>query len=186
MDPSQAKLFSYAVPVAVVLLVLALRMRRMGQLRPLRVERLWVVPVIYLIILGLTLQEAPPELADLPWLVLAAIAGAALGWYRGKMMQIIVDPDTHAINQMASPLAMIFLIVIVGLRYGIRFALAGKAADWHVSINMLADAPLFLGAAMFITTRLEMFLRAQGLLAEAREAKANGTTAQAPSRNIVD
>jgi hypothetical protein len=186
MDLGQAKLMSYVVPVAVVLLVLGLRMRRMGRLRPLRVERLWVVPVFYLIILGLTLQESPPELADLPWLILAAIIGGAIGWYRGKMMQIIVDPDTHAINQMASPLAMIFLVVIIGLRYGIRFALAGKAADWHISINMLADAPLFLGAAMFITTRLEMYLRAQRLLAEAKEAKANGTTHQAISRNIVD
>jgi hypothetical protein len=186
MDLGHAKLMSYVVPAAIVLLVMGLRMRRMGRMRPLRVERLWIVPVFYLIILALTLQEAPPALADWPWLIVAAILGAGIGWYRGKMMQIIVDPDTHAINQMASPLAMIFLVAIVGLRYGIRLGLGDRAADWHISLNMLANLPLFLGAAAFIATRLEMFLRAQHLLAEAKEAKANNISGQSQGRNIVD
>ncbi len=61
-----------------------------------------------------------------------------------------------------------------------------EAVDWHISIQMLANLPLFLVAAMFITARLEMFLRAQHLLAEAKEAKANNVTGQSRERNIVD
>lgn len=168
MDLSSAKLTSYLVPALIIVIVLALRMRRMGQMRPLRVERLWIVPAIYAIVLALALKDAPPSVSDAPWLVGAAVVGAVIGWYRGKSMQIIVDPATHAINQVASPLAMVFLIVVIGLRYGIRYFLAGEAATWRISINILSDVPLFLGCAMFITTRLEMFLRARRLLAEAK------------------
>ena len=48
----QQQLISYAVTAVVVVALLAFRLRRMSQLRRLRLETLWVVPAIYLIFAG--------------------------------------------------------------------------------------------------------------------------------------
>jgi membrane protein CcdC involved in cytochrome C biogenesis len=186
MDLSQAKLISYVAPVAIVILVVFLRMRRMSQMRPLRLERLWIYPAVLTVITLMTMAAAPPTIGDAPWLIAAAVLGGVIGWYRGKMMHILVDPDTHALNQKASPAALVFIIALLLIRFGLRGALTSEASSWHISVNMITDAFLVLAVAMFGMTRVEMFIRAQRLLAEAREAKANGATARASTRDIVE
>jgi len=131
-----------------------------------------VVPIIYLVIAALVIAQAPPQPADLPWLIGAGLVGCVIGWYRGKMMRITVDPETHALNQQASPLFMIILVAIIGLRYGLRYALGAESAAWGISVAALSDAPLILAAGMFTLSRVEMYIRAQRLLQEARAAKA--------------
>jgi hypothetical protein len=163
----------------VFLAVMALRMRGMTRARPLRVEQLWVIPLVFAVITALTFAQAPPSMNDVPWLVGIAVIGAIVGWYRGKTMRITVDPETHAVNQSASPIAMLLLLAVFGLRYGLRFVLQEEASTWGVTLNLLTDAPLLFVVAMFALTRVEMFIRAQRLLREARAAK-TGTT-QRPS-----
>ncbi|MBS0384913.1 MAG: DUF1453 family protein, partial [Proteobacteria bacterium] len=140
----------------------------MSQTRPLKTEQLWVVPLIFAGFAALTLVQAPPTVADIPWLVGVAALGAVVGWYRGKMMRITVDPQTHNLSQAASPLALVFLLAVFGLRYGLRYMLGEEAHAWGISLNLLADAPMVFAVAMFALTRAEMFIRAERLLAEAR------------------
>jgi hypothetical protein len=103
------------------------------------------------------------------------------------MMHIVIDPDTHALNQKASPAALVFIVVLLLVRFGLRGALTSEAQAWHISINMITDAFLVMTVAIFGMTRIEMFIRAQRLLTEAREAKANGTTFQSTTnKNIVE
>jgi membrane protein CcdC involved in cytochrome C biogenesis len=156
---------SYAVPIAIVAIVLALRMRRMGKMRPLKLETLWVVPALYLVIGALMFWSLPPT----GWVVIACIValliGAAVGWQRGKMMQIHVDPETHALNQKASPAAMFFLIALIVIRSGAR-AVLGQSGG--VSPAMLTDPLIAFALGMFTMTRVEMYVRAKRLLEEAR------------------
>src|SRR5262249_3472844 len=147
------------------------RMRRMSQARPLRVEHLWIVPAVFVVICAAVLWQMPPAMSDAPWLIGAALIGGVVGWYRGKGMRISVDPETHAVSQAASPWAMIFLLALLAVRYGARYALTEEAENWHISLNVLTDAPLLLVAAMLTLTRIEMYIRAQKLLKEARAAK---------------
>ena len=155
----------YAIPIAIFVIILALRMRRMGKMRPLKLETLWVVPVLYLVIGGLMFWSLPPT----GWVVIACVAGlligAAVGWQRGKMMHIHVDPETHALNQKASPAAMLFLIALIVVRSGAR-ALLGQSAG--VSPAMLTDPLIAFALGMFTLTRVEMYLRAKRLLEEVR------------------
>lgn len=153
-----------AVSLAVIALVMALRLRRMNQMRPLRLERMWITPVILAALLVMTFLQFPPHAADWVWVVAFAALGAAIGWYRGKMMQIHVDPETHALNQKASPAAMIFIIAILGIRMTLRT----EAPAIGLSIDLVTDASIAFALAMFTTVRLEMFLRAQRLLTEAK------------------
>jgi len=164
-QPPHQSWISIAVTVAVVVIVLALRMRRMGQMRPLKLETLWVVPALYLVMAALMFWSLPPK----GWVAIASAAGfgigAAVGWQRGKMMQIHVDLETHALNQKASPAAIIFLVALIVVRSGAR-AVLGETGS--VSPAMLTDPLIAFALGMFSVTRLEMYLRAKRMLEEVR------------------
>lgn len=154
-----------AVTVAVIMVVMALRMRGMSRMRPLKLETLWVVPVLYLAVAALMFWQLPPT----GWVAIASVSalaiGAIIGWQRGKMMQIHVDPETHALNQKASPAAMVFLIALIIVRSGAR-SILGQSGG--LSPAMLTDPLIAFALGMFTLTRLEMYLRAKRLLEEAR------------------
>jgi membrane protein CcdC involved in cytochrome C biogenesis len=156
---------SYAIPVAIFAIVITLRLRNMGKMRPLKLERLWVVPALYLVVAALMFFQLPPT----GWVALASAAGlligGAVGWQRGKMMHIHVDPQTHDLNQKASPAAMFFLIALIVVRAGARSVLGQEA---NVSPAMLTDPLIAFALGMFSLTRLEMYLRAKRLLEEVR------------------
>lgn len=94
----QQQLISYVITGVVVAIVLGLRLRGMSRMRRLRLETLWVVPTIYLLFAGAMFYQFPPS--PVGWAISSAalIVGAAIGWQRGKLMQIHVDPETHALN----------------------------------------------------------------------------------------
>lgn len=163
-QPAQPNWMSYAIPLAVMVVVLGLRMRRMGQMRPLKLESLWVVPAVYLAVAVLVLIQLPPK----GWVALASLgallAGAGIGWKRGTMMHIHVDPETHQLNQRASPAAMLFLIVLLVVRSLGKGLLGAEGA----SPATVTDPLIAFALGMFTLTRAEMYLRGRRLLEEAR------------------
>lgn len=161
-------LLQYVIPIVVFAIVFGLRARRMSRMRPLKLEYLWIVPALYFAIVAAMFVAKPPTPAA--WLAAAAalLAGAALGWQRGRMMQIHVDPETHALNQKGSPWAILFLLAIIGIK-----ALAqGEGRALGFDVTMVTDVALAFALGLFAATRLEMFLRARRLLDAARAAKA--------------
>ncbi|MEO8374360.1 MAG: hypothetical protein ABI471_03990 [Sphingomonas bacterium] len=163
----------YAITAVFVVLVIGLRLFRMRQTRRLRLETLWVVPAIYLLFAAFMFTEFPPTSAG--WLIcFAGLAlGGAIGWQRGKLMKIEVDPETHSLNQGASPAAMLFIIVLIAIRFGARQALAGGGGyGFHVNAMLITDLLIAFALGLFAVTRLEMYLRAKRLLEEARAVRA--------------
>jgi membrane protein CcdC involved in cytochrome C biogenesis len=164
-QPVHQNWISLAITIGIIVIVMGLRMRRMGQMRPLNLNSLWIVPALYLVVAALMFFQLPPT----GWVAIASAAalavGAAVGWQRGKMMHIHVDPETHALNQKASPAAMIFLIALIVVRTTARSVL-GQESD--ISPAMLTDPLIAFALGMFSLTRLEMYLRAKRLLEEAR------------------
>jgi len=162
--PPQQTWISYAITGAILVVVMALRMRKMGQMRPLKLENLWIVPALYAVVASWMFWQLPP----LGWVGLACLGafavGAAVGWQRGKMMQIHIDPETHALNQKASPAAMLFLVALIAVRALGRGLLGSEG----VSPAMLTDPLIAFALGMFSLTRLEMYLRAKRMLEEVR------------------
>jgi len=163
--PVHQSWITYAITIGIIVVVLALRMRGMSKMRPLKLGALWIVPALYLAVAVFMFVQLPPT----GWVAIASAVGvaigAAVGWQRGKMMHIHVDPESHALNQKASPAAMMFLIVLIVVRAGARSVLGQESS---VSPAMLTDPLIAFALGMFTVTRLEMYLRAKRLLEEAR------------------
>jgi len=156
------------VIIAVIALVLMFRMRRLTQQRPLRLEWLWVTPTLFLIVTMVAAAQSPPVGLDWLWLGVALAIGGGLGWYRGKMMHIAVDPETHALNAKASGAAIAFIIALVAIRYGLRYLAVGERLD----AALITDGFLVFAVGLYGVQRLEMWLRARRLLTQARTARA--------------
>ena len=134
-------------------------------MRPLKLGSLWIVPVLYFAVAAMMFVQLPPT----GWVAIASciglLIGAAVGWQRGKMMHIHVDPETHALNQKASPAAMLFLVALIVVRMLARGVIG---AEGGLSPAMLTDPLIAFALGMFTLQRVEMYLRARRLLEEAR------------------
>jgi hypothetical protein len=160
------------LPFVLMAVVLALRFRSMSRERPLKLGTLWVVPLIYVLLVAAMLIALPPPV--LGWsLVVGGIAvGAVLGWHRGKLIRIQRDEQTGRLTQRASPLAMLLLLGIVGLKLGAREIFGDStAAHPGSSAQLLTDTLLGFALGLLSATRLELYLRARRILAA---APANG------------
>jgi len=164
-QPTQAYI-SYVITACIVALVLFLRFRSMKRVRPLKLGALWVVPVLYALVTATVLYQSTPVGIQWAYVALALAVGGIVGWRRGAMMRISVDPETHALNQQASPGAMLFILVIIIVRQGLRM----EASQMGFNAAFLTDLLVVFALGLFSMTRFEMFVRARRLLAEARAA----------------
>lgn len=158
------------IGVGVAAAFMIFRLTRARKSKPLKLEWLWVLPLVLLLATGALLWQMPPRGLEWLWLALAFALGGAIGWQRGRMMKITVDPETHDLNQQASPAAIIFLVALVAVRHGLREGLSAEAEAWHLSAAFLTDVFVVFAMGILSVTRLEMFLRARRLLADAKAA----------------
>jgi hypothetical protein len=159
------------ITIAIIAVVLAIRLPRMMKERPLKIERLWIVPTIILAIAAVDIYFQPPHGAGWVWCVPALALGGALGWQRGRMMHISVDPANHALKQKGSIAAVMFFLAIFAVRFGLK-----EIAQLHIGgidfdVNTVAAALLTLAVGLLSVQRVEMYLRASRLLDEARDAR---------------
>jgi hypothetical protein len=160
----QSAFIGYVITAVIVSLVLFLRFRSMKRARPLKLGMLWLVPCLYALVTVSVLYQSVPQGMQWLYLALALAIGGIIGWRRGALMRISVDPETHALNQQASPAAMLFILVIIIVRQGLR----AEASQMGFNAAFLTDFLVVFALGLFSMTRLEMFLRARRLLAEAR------------------
>jgi len=155
-----------ALPFVIIAVVIAFRLRTMSRERPLKLGTLWIIPAVYLLLTAWILFALPPT--GLGWGLLAVglIIGSVLGWHRGKLIHIDCNPETGDLRQKASPLAMILLLALIVLKLGAR-AIFGETAAGHPASGAMLLTDAFIGFALGLlsATRLELYLRAQRLVA---------------------
>ncbi len=171
MTPTSAQSLAPLIAIPLVIIVLALRLRGLTRGRRLRVEWLWVMPTLLLAISVVVVVMARPAGLDWLWMGLAFAIGAVLGWQRGRMIQISVDPESHELTSKASPAALIFIVALIAVRYLLRWAAATYGASWGLSVMMITDYLLVFGLGLLGVQRLEMWLRGTRLVRDARAAK---------------
>lgn len=159
------------IGVGVAAVFIALRFLRARKARRLRLEWLWVTPVLLIAMTVALLAQMPPHGWEWAGLVVAFAIGGGLGWYRGRMMTITLDPETHELNQQASPAALLFLLGLIVVRFGLREGLTAEAEAWRLSAAFITDVFVVFAMGLLTVTRLEMFLRARRMLTEARATR---------------
>lgn len=163
--PPNAPTWTYFIPVAVIALVVL----RNSRARRLRIETLWITPVLIFAAVGtLFSQQGMPSPVFLAVDIAALAVGAVLGWWRARFTHIAVDPATHQLTSRASAIGMLVILAIFALRYGVRTYAAQHASTLGVSANAIADAALVISVGLVCAQRLEIALRATRLLNEAR------------------
>lgn len=164
---------SLAIMAVIIPLVLFLRFRSMSKVRPFKPQWLWVVPALYAVFAGFIYYYFPPH--GLGWLyaLFGLLAGAALGWWRGKLTHIMLDPQTRTLSQKASPAAMIFIVVLIIARVGSRSLLAQPGGSlMHGSAMLVTDVLVAFAIGFLAVQRLELYLRSRRLLTVATDSAA--------------
>ena len=156
------------LPFVIIAVVVGLRLRSMSKERPLKLQTLWVIPAVYLLLVGWMLFALPPTLLGWGLLALGLVIGAGLGWHRGKLIRIDRNAETGELRQKASPLAMILLLALIALKLGAR-AIFGETAAGHPASGAMLLTDAFIGFALGLlsATRLELYVRAKRILTAA-------------------
>lgn len=168
MDVDTQRLLPLLIPV----LILAIIIRRGLRDRKVKVERLWVLPALLLLVAGSSLYAAPPKHVLAAGVEALALAlGAAAGWWRGRLTNITINPETHELTSRTSPFGVLLIAGLFLVRFGLRYEAQTNPGVIPGGAGLVTEALLVLAIGMMATQRLEMWLRCQRLLAEAR---ANG------------
>ena len=167
---------TYVITFAVIALVLGFRIWRGSRARKLKIERLWIRPLIICTILGLSIVGQPPPM-DIPVLValaVSAVAGFGLGWFRGRTVRVSIDVNTHDLTSRSSPWGMLILLAVVVVRTGARFILRDAHDVAGIPVVVFIDALTLLYAGSIVGLQLDIWKRARKLLDDAIAAKAAG------------
>jgi len=173
VEPPSPQVVTYALGGLLAALALYWRIRRMRRQRRLRVRLMWIMPLILATVTTLVIAPNPPQGLAWLWLLPAAALGGLAGWRRGKLVSIVVDPETETLKQQASPAAVLILLALMAVRLSLR-ALMNTEAQAYLDVAMITDAMMVFVTAMITVQRTEMFIRARRMLAEARAAKVGG------------
>ena len=184
-SPGAAMIYRYAIPAAVALVIIVLRNSRP---RRLRVERLWIYPVILVAMLAAALAAAPPPLTlvGISLLIAGFALGCLIGWWRGRLTRIDIDMASHDLTSRSSPIGIALILVVFALRFGLRgFLAADSGILGGIPVIAVGDALVVLAVGMLSVQRLEMWIRASRMLAEAQGGSLGGPDAKPPSNQIV-
>lgn len=167
---------TYFITFLVVAIIVGFRIWRGSRERRLRVERLWIRPAIICTILGLSIYSQPLPMTVPILLALAVVTclGLATGVYRGRMVKVSINVDTHILTSKASPWGTLIFLGLMVVRLGARFALQGAHDVGGVPVNAIIDGLTLFYAGNVVGLQVDVWMRARKLLADAIAAKAAG------------
>lgn len=155
------------LPFAIIAFVMFRRWKNIDKPVALRTGRMWIMPALLGVLIGVMLYAMPP--APLGWGVFAlgVVIGGAVGWQRARLMRFHLDEETGAVMVRQSPLAFLFIIALFMARRllipGREAQAAGQVAS--TGLPIVTDALLGFALGMIIGMRIEMWRRAKALRA---------------------
>ncbi|KRB82776.1 hypothetical protein ASE00_12180 [Sphingomonas sp. Root710] len=153
----------YAFAGACFALAIAIRIRQFGRTQRLRLGTLWIVPAIFLMLAATIFTAFPPSGLGWLWIGLGLIAGSAVGWQRGRLVEISVDSETGRLNQRSSPAALLFIGVLIAIRWVLLYLVELSDARWHLGAMLVSGIFIAFAAGVLSAYRAEIFLRGRRL-----------------------
>jgi hypothetical protein len=181
-------------PYFLPLLVLFLMYRRIGRVRKVRVTRLWIGPVIIIFAAGMALYASGmPSVLWFAAYVIAAIAGAAVGYLRSRHTHLSVNIEKGNVESRQTPVATAIIMGLFAVKFGLNMAFpqlnggqrpsvaslftpdtvdavqaAQQVSHTASTINYATDTLLIFSTVLLVTSAAETWLRAKRLLAAHR------------------
>ena len=161
------------IPLIIIAAVAVMILLRNRQPRTLRPGQMWIMPTIVgaLLLFGLWgVRQAPT--ADLSpygavdWAMIAggALLGLAFGWWRGKMILIEKLPD-GVLKAQASPIGLIFILILIAGRSAARPYIEAHAGTWHMNVTAIEQAFMVMALGLIVLQRVEIYMRARRIQA---------------------
>jgi len=164
--------FSNLLPLALIALIV---LRRAGREKTVRVERLWVTPLLSLIAVAMTLgQEPVPGIAAIAIMTVGAVVGVGSGYLRALHLELNID-DKGKVTSKATPIGTYLVAGFFLLRFALNYAINGgwqpgpprfvnPIQNGGGGVLRLADSALLFSTAMMVSKRAEMWKRARALV----------------------
>ncbi|WP_205478724.1 CcdC protein domain-containing protein [Sphingomonas arenae] len=154
-------------PLLTLALVLAIRVRRPQSERPLSKRFLWLAPTLYLAAVTAMLVRHPPTLVGWFMVLGGVLTGAVIGWVRGRMFALRVDPESGLVLRRRSRAAVVLLVGVVSLRFIANLWVGpGTGVDPETSPTLIVtDFMMGCVFGLLAVTRIEIAIRARRLLA---------------------
>lgn len=154
------------ISIAVAALIILLRNR---QARPLNPGLMWILPLVLIAFLAFGIWGISYQLhpvfgpAVLAGLGATALLGAAIGWWRGKTIDIHRDGATGKLMAKASPLGLVFIFALLGIRTVFRGYLDEHAAQYGLAPGITDIGFMLFAGGLLVVSRVEMWIRARGI-----------------------
>ncbi|GAC1583727.1 MAG: hypothetical protein NVS3B28_03680 [Candidatus Velthaea sp.] len=146
----------------VALFVLALIIRRTLTTQTVRVWALVVVPLLIAFVALTVISATPPSsVLGVAAIVLAAIAGAALGYARGIHSKVELGPKPGTLIVQGNVLLVLILVAAFAVRYAVR-SYVGAAGPAGI---LVSDAFIVFAAASVGVARAMLFFTWRRLVA---------------------
>ena len=165
MNTSSPQIAVFAVTAVLVLVVLGFRMRRMMQSTVFDPNRALLYPVIITAIGAYVVMQAQPRGMEWLWLALAVVIGGGLGWLRASTVKMSVNPETGQLMAQGSFVAILFLVILLVVRTGLRLFLTSEAPALGIRLVMADVIFLALAVGLLGARAIEMTMRGRKLLA---------------------
>lgn len=159
------KLISLGVSALVIIVIFALRARRMMRSTPYDPGRALLYPVIITVAGAYFAYKVQPQGMEWLWLVLALLLGAGLGWLRASTVRMSVDPATGKLMAQGSAVAIAFLFLLFVVRMALRYFLSSEASALGIRLIMADVLFVALAVGLLVARSAEMILRGRKLLA---------------------
>lgn len=170
MTPAQIQQFAPLIAIAIAATIIIVRNMKP---RRLRLEMMWVRPAIVMIAAAcfLIFYPFPHQPYALLAILAAAFLGTVIGFLRGRMVRVSVDPETHTAMSQASPLGVGLILLIIGARYFLSSTAGTRSGHFDANAMLITDALLVFGAGVVGVTGLEVWMRANKMVNDSRRAK---------------
>ncbi|HUO93972.1 MAG TPA: hypothetical protein VMU22_13675 [Rhizomicrobium sp.] len=162
-------------PYIVPLLLAALIVRRSMQARKVNTGRMWIRPIILLLMLAGALAAAPmPGLIAIAGFVAAGAIGVALGTYMASHQHLTIDEKSGHISSRSSTIGTALFLGLFGVRFGVKLAFPELEHPGHAGgqVMAVANGLLVFTVGVLIAQTVAIWRRTRPLLAAHAERKA--------------
>jgi hypothetical protein len=156
------------LPYILALIPAALIVRRSLQARKVNTGRMWIRPVILLLMIAGAFGAAPmPGLIAIAGFVVAAVAGGALGTYIASHQHLTIDEKTGHVSSRSSTIGTLLVLGLFAIRFGAKLVFPELAQPGHHGgqVTLIANGLLVFTVAVLLAQTVAILRRTRPLLA---------------------